>query len=230
MKVLIAADNHDVEKNVSSCLRLRWPQTDILRSNNRADCIQILQQESPELVILDMSLPNIDCTELLDEIRSLSDVPLITLTAKEGEMERITVLERGANDYVTKPFSAVEFIARTAAVMRRSRGDGPKRDNSTLEYGKLKVNLATREVFLCGARLRLTPIEYNLLANLVRNEGRVLSHATLMQSVWGTEYVDDRSFVKKYIYRLRSKLGDDAHDPKMLLNERGIGYKFIGVS
>ena len=230
MKVLIIADNREVVNNVSSCLQLRWPQTDVIRSNNRAHCIQLLQQEPPELVILDMSIPGIDGIELLDEIRLFSNVPLITLTQKESEMEKITVLEKGADDYVTKPFSAVEFIARAVAVIRRSRGNGSKQDNSVLDYGKLTINLATREVFLSRNRVKLTPIEYSLLATLARNEDKVLSHATLMQSVWGKEYIDDRSFVKKYIYRLRSKLNDDAHNPKMLINQRGIGYKFTKTS
>jgi two-component system KDP operon response regulator KdpE len=133
----------------------------------------------------------------------------------------------GADDYVRKPVSAVELLARLQALLRRVYGAGFKQDQASVNMGTLKVDFSAREVQVSGERVRLTPIEYDLLVHLVRNEGKVLTHAALLEKVWGRDYVDEPDHIKKYIYRLRSKLNDNSHNPKMLLSERGIGYRFV---
>ncbi len=142
-------------------------------------------------------------------------------------MDRARGLEAGADEYVTKPFSPIELLARVRALLRRTQRIGFKREHLLSMGSELAINFSTHEVLVSGKRVKLTPIEYNLLAELVRNEGRVLTHHALLEKVWGSEYTNDPNFVKKYIYRLRSKLEPNASDPQLLLNERGIGYRFI---
>jgi DNA-binding response OmpR family regulator len=135
-------------------------------------------------------------------------------------------LEAGADDYVTKPLSPIEFLARAKALLRRVQGNGFRRDPVLSLGNQLMINFNTREVFASGKRVKLTPIEYRLMAELVRNEGKVLSHHTLLEKAWGSEYTDAPSYLKKYVYRLRQKLEPDAQQPQMILTERGIGYRF----
>jgi len=189
--------------------------------------IELVETEAPDLVFIDSSLPNVDITALVREIREFSDVQLIILCDTETDVDRANYLEVGADEYVTKPFSPIELLARVKALLRRTQGIGFKPERSVSIGGELTINFATHEVFLSGKRVRLTPIEYHLLSELVRNEGRVITHSTLLEKVWGSEYDTDSSFVKKYVYRLRSKLEHDTSKPQMLLTERGIGYRFI---
>jgi two-component system KDP operon response regulator KdpE len=136
------------------------------------------------------------------------------------------VLEAGADDYIPKPFSPIELIARVTALFRRTHGFDFKCDHA-FSAGKLTINFSTREVSLSGRPVRLTPREYGLLSELAQNEGRVLHHSLLLEKVWGSEYIADYTFIKKYIYRLRCKLEPDPENPRMLLSERGIGYRFV---
>ncbi|GAG99343.1 unnamed protein product, partial [marine sediment metagenome] len=175
----------------------------------------------------DSSLPDIDTLDLVSKIREFSDVPLIILYEAETDMDRAKGLEAGADEYIIKPFSPIELLARVRALLRRTQGLGFKPERLVSIGGELTINFTTREVILSGMRVKLTPVEYHLLSELVRNEGRVLTHRVLLEKVWGSEYTDDFSFVKKYIYRLRSKLEPDASKPQMLLTERGVGYKFV---
>jgi len=187
----------------------------------------MIETESPDLVMLDSSLPNIDTLDLISEIREFSDVPLIVLSEVETGMERARELEAGADEYVNKPFSPIELLAKVRALLRRIQGLGFKPEHSVSIGEELTINFGTREIFLSDKRVKLTPIEYHLLSELVRNNGKVLTHRTLLERVWGSEYSNEHSFVKKYIYRLRSKLEPDASKPQMLLTERGIGYRFV---
>lgn len=227
MKVLVIESSQEQTKNISFSLQLRWPQCTVFSAIEGPKGIELIETESPDLVILDVSVSGIDGLGLISKIRSFCDVPVIMLTNSNDDMVKVSGLEMGADEYVTKPFNPIELLAKVVALLRRVRGVGFKPDQEPLSFGSLTLNFSTREVFVCGERVKLTPIEYKLLTQLVRNEGKVLTHSALLEKVWGRDYVDDSSFVKKYVYRLRSKLHDDASNPKILINERGVGYRFV---
>ena len=227
MKVLVIEDNHQVVRDISFYLQVRYPEVIIVSVAEGPKGIELIETESPDLVIVDDSLPHIDTLELISAIREFSDLPLIVLSEEQTDLERAKALETGADEYIMKPFSPIEFLAKVKALLRRVQGVSFKPERIMQISSELTVNFSTREVFLSGKQLSLTPIECTLLSELVRNEGRVLTHRTLLEKVWGSEYADESSFVKKYIYRLRSKLERDAGKPQMLLTERGIGYRLI---
>jgi two-component system KDP operon response regulator KdpE len=154
----------------------------------------------------DSSLSDMDVLEFVGKIREISDIPLIILSESETDLDRARGLEAGADEYVTKPFSPIELLARVRALLRRTQGLNFKPERVVSLGGEITIDLTTREVFLSGRRVKLTPIEYHLLLELIRNDGRVLTHNRLLQKVWGSKYTSDYSFIKKYIYRLRSSL------------------------
>jgi len=228
VKVLVIEDNQQVVRDISFCLQVRYPEVIVVSVVDGSKGIEMVETESPDLVMVDSSLPSMNTLDLVNEIREFSDVPLIILCDVETDMDRARDLEAGADDCVAKPFSPIELLARVRALLRRTQGVGFSPERSISIGGELTINFATHEVFLSGERVQLTPIEFHLLSELVRNNGRVLTHSLLLEKVWGSEYANDYSFVKKYIYRLRSKLEYDSSKPQMLLTERGIGYKFNG--
>ena len=226
MKVLVVEDDRKVIGDISLCLKVRYSEVTIVSAAEGLKGIEMVETESPDLVMVDSSLPDIDALDLIERIREFSDVPLIMLCEVDTDMDRAKGLEAGADEYIIKPFGPIELLAHIRALLRRTQGLGFK-PGRLVSIGELTINFATHEAFLSGRRVKLTPVEYNLLSELVRNEGRVLTHRVLMEKVWGSEYADECSFIKKYIYRLRSKLESDASKPQMILTERGIGYRFI---
>jgi two-component system KDP operon response regulator KdpE len=226
MKVLVIG-GRDVVRNISFILQLRWPDAAIVSAAEGAKGMELVETEAPDLVMVDFPLPDMNGVDLAGKIRGFSDVPLIVLMGEATEMERARVLEEGADDYITRPFSPVDLLAKIRALLRRAHAVGFQRNHMPLVSGELMISSSTHDVFLSGEPVQLTPHEYELLLQLVRNEGRVLTHRALLEKVWGPEYVTDFGFLKKYIYRLRQKLHDDARKPKMILTERGVGYKFV---
>ncbi len=224
MKVLVLGGERVVNE-VSVYVHLRWPDAQISSSFEGTEWPQFVEEQSPDLLFIDMSLPRVQPVELLTTIRSFSDVPIILLSDKGNELDRARGLEAGADDCIVRPFEPIDFLARVRAVLRRAHGADFQGESRPFKYGELSINFATREVFLAGERAHLTPIEYRLLRLLVRNEGRVVPHETVLERVWGPRY-DDSAYIKKYIYRLRRKLGDDEGNPRILLSERGTGYRF----
>jgi len=228
LKVLIIEDNPQIVRDISFCLQVRYPEVAVVSVGEERKGLDMVETESPDLVMVDSSLPDVDILELVSQIREFSDVPLIILFEAATDMDRARGLEMGADEYINKPFSPIELLARVKALLRRTQGFGFKPERFISIGGELTINNDTHEVLLsAGKRVKLTPIEYHLLLELVRNNGRVLTHSNLVEKVWGSEDVCDQSYVKKYIYRLRSKLENDAGKPQMLLTERGIGYKFV---
>jgi len=227
VKVLVIENNRQVVRDISFCLQVRYPEVIVVSAAEGPKGLEMVETESPDLVMVASSLPDTDTLDLVSRIREFSDVPLIILSEAETDMDRARDLEAGADEYVTKPFSPIELLARVKALLRRTQGLGFKPERLVSIGSELTINFTTHEVFLSGNPVRLTPIEYHLLSELVRNGGRVLTHRVLLEKVWGSEYNNDCSFVKKYVYRLRSKLESDASKPQMLLTERGIGYRFI---
>ena len=227
MIVLLIVDKKQVVSDLSFCLRVRYPEAIIVSADKGSKGIEMIEAESPDLVMVDSSLPDIDTLDLVGKIREFSDVPVIILSEGETDMDRARGLEAGADEYVTKPLSPIELLARVRALLRRTQRIGFKRERLLSIGSELTINFSTHEVLVSGKRANLTPIEYNLLAELVRNEGRVLTHHALLEKVWGSEYAGDISFTKRYIYRLRKKLNNGSDNQRMIHTEHGVGYKFI---
>ena len=183
---------------------------------------------APSAILLDLRLPGMDGFETLRQIRMFSDVPVIMLTARDDVLDKVKGLELGADDYVTKPFDHLELLARVKALLRRLDMPQPTSRAPSFQSGDLSVDFAAREVRLRGEVVPLTATEYKLLYHLVRNAGHVLRHETLLAKVWGREYVDEIDYLRVYIRRLRRKLEDDPEQPRRILTERGLGYRFEG--
>jgi two-component system, OmpR family, response regulator VicR len=227
MKIVIIEDAADIVEVVSLCFELRWPGTDIFSAAEGKRGLELVEKENPDMVILDLGLPDIDGFEVLKDIRRFSSVPVIILTARTEEASIVRGLELGADDYITKPFSHIELLARVQSMLRRMQSIPKSGIGGYFSAGDLYMNFDEREVRLAGQPVQLTPTEYNLLYQLVCNEGRVLSHRYLLEKVWGAGSLDDDvSYIKVYIQRLRDKLKDSPQTATMIQNIRGVGYKF----
>jgi len=181
----------------------------------------------PDLILLDVMLPDIDGFEVLGMIREISTVPVIMLTAKGEEDDRVKGLELGADDYITKPFSPRELVSRVRAVLRRVEPASSESPDVIQVDTKLKLDFSKREIWLNGEIVKLRPTEYRLLYHLAKNAGWVLTYDQLLSRVWGYEYRDEPHYVRLYINYLRQKLEDDPSNPKYILTERGVGYRFV---
>jgi DNA-binding response OmpR family regulator len=184
-------------------------------------------RDTPDLILLDVMMPDIDGFEVLETIREVSTVPVIMLTARGEEDDRVRGLELGADDYITKPFSPRELVSRVKAVLRRTEGATGSMHGLIEVDDRLKIDFDRREIWLEGKLVKLRPTEYRLLYHLVQNAGWVVSHDQLLQKVWGYEYRDEPHYVRLYINYLRQKLEKDPSDPKYILTERGVGYRFV---
>jgi DNA-binding response OmpR family regulator len=184
-------------------------------------------RDTPDLILLDVMMPDIDGFEVLEMIRQVSSVPVIMLTAKGEEDDRVRGLELGADDYITKPFSPRELVSRVKAVLRRTEGATGSMHGLIEVDDRLRIDFDRREIWLEGKLVKLRPTEYRLLYHLVQNAGWVVSHDQLLQKVWGYEYRDEPHYVRLYINYLRQKLEKDPSDPKYILTERGVGYRFV---
>ncbi|HET7055655.1 MAG TPA: response regulator transcription factor [Thermomicrobiales bacterium] len=227
MKILLVDDATEVVEAVRLGMMLQWREVEILDAGSGDAALDLVEREAPDLVLLDIGLPGMDGYEVLREIRAFSDVPVIMLTAQDTTMSKIKGLELGADDYITKPFDHLELLARIKAVLRRLDMSAPKIRAPSFQSGDLAMDFSAQEVHLNGVRLELTPTEYKLLYHLVRNAGQTLTHGTLLARVWGREYVNEVDYVRVYIRRLRSKLGDDPERPRYIQTERGLGYRFL---
>jgi DNA-binding response OmpR family regulator len=184
-------------------------------------------RDTPDLILLDVMMPDIDGFEVLETVRQVSNVPVIMLTAKGEEDDRVRGLELGADDYVTKPFSPRELVSRVKAVLRRTEGATGSMHGLIEVDERLRIDFDRREIWLEGKLVKLRPTEYRLLYHLVQNAGWVVSHDQLLQKVWGYEYRDEPHYVRLYINYLRQKLEKDPSDPRYILTERGVGYRFV---
>jgi DNA-binding response OmpR family regulator len=228
MKVLVIDDEPDVVEVVNLCFGLRWPDAEVDSAGDGEEGLKAVERNPPDLILLDIVLPSMDGFEVCQEVRRISDVPIVMVSARDSEVDKVRGLEMGADDYITKPFSHLELLARVRAVLRRYQNQLPA-VGEVFESGDLRIDYASRTVTVCGEHVRLTPTEYSLLFHLTRNVGRVLPHHTLLAKVWGREYTDEIDYLKVYIRRLRQKLEGDPDTVGRIISERGVGYKFIGA-
>ena len=189
------------------------------------DAIAEFNRSGADLILLDLMLPGLSGTEVCRTIRAKSDVPIIMLTAKDTEVDKVVGLELGADDYVTKPYSARELVARIRAVLRR-RTDGGSSNESMLEVGSVKIDVDRHMVYVNGVQTSLPLKEFDLLELLVRNAGRVLTRAQLIDRVWGSDYFGDTKTLDVHVKRLRAKIEADPAEPIFIQTVRGLGYKF----
>jgi two-component system KDP operon response regulator KdpE len=179
----------------------------------------------PDLVILDLGLPDGDGVDFIRELRAWSAIPVIVLSARSSENDKILALDAGADDYLIKPFGAGELMARVRAQARRNAAPGAQ--DSVIRFGRISVDLARRLVEREGEQLHLTPIEYRLLVYLASQAGRVITHRQLLKNVWGPGHVDDLHYVRVHMANLRKKVEDNPSMPKHIMTESGVGYRFV---
>ena len=223
-KLLIIDDDEQLVEAVE--LYLTKAGYEVSTASAGRDGLQTMYVDRPDLIVLDIMMPEMDGWEVCGRIRDVSNVPVIMLTARGQEVDRVKGLKIGADDYVIKPFSLKELEARIQAVLRRAAWPPPTKSPITYGDDYLTVNLAERRVVVQGEPLELTPTEYRLLAYLVQNAGLVLTNRQLLERVWGWEYVGDVDYVRVYIWRLRKKIERNPGAPKYIRTEHGVGYRF----
>jgi DNA-binding response OmpR family regulator len=198
----------------------------VIAAGNGLEALERLKEDLPDLVVLDVMMPEMDGFETLRRIREVSSVPVLMLTVRSEESDRIRGLEIGADDYLTKPFSPRELQSRIKALLRRAFMPAPARKTRIVVDSDLTIDFGTHEVWVRGEKVALRPTEYRLLYHLVNNAGRLMTHETLLAKVWGPEYRDESHYLRLYITYLRQKLERDPAHPKYILTERGMGYRF----
>jgi len=223
-KLLIIDDDTQLMEAVE--LYLTRAGYEVSTASDGRDGLQTMYLDRPDLIVLDIMMPEMDGWEVCGRVRDVSNVPIIMLTARGQEADRVKGLKIGADDYVIKPFSLKELEARIQAVLRRAAWPPPTESPVTYGDDYLTVNLAERRVVVQGEPLELTPTEYRLLAYLVQNAGLVLTYRQLLERVWGWEYVGDVDYVRVYIWRLRKKIERNSGEPKYIRTEHGVGYRF----
>jgi len=222
--ILVVDDEPRIIEAVGMNLELEGYQ--VSGASNGYEALQKLTEELPDLVILDVMMPEMDGFETLREIREVSTVPVIMLTVRGEEIDKVKGLDLGADDYVTKPFSPKELVSRVKAVLRRVEMPSPVPKTEIRVDDNLSIDFSRCKVIAKGKEVHLRPTEYRLLYHLVSNAGRVFTHETLLRKVWGYEYRDEDQYLWLYITYLRKKIEEDPKHPKYILGERGIGYRF----
>lgn len=223
-RILIVDDELSILKFLRSNLEDRGYTA--ISATNGEEALHIIERELPDLIILDVMMPKMDGFEVCRQLREWSQIPIIMLSARGDEKDKVKCLDLGADDYIVKPFGANELMARVSAVLRRTRTAGISTTKSSITSGDLVINFAKRQVTRAGTEVKLTPTEYSLLQELAMNSGKVLTHTHLLKRVWGSEYQDEREYLHVFVRRLRSKLESDPNHPRYILNVSGVGYQF----
>ena len=219
----------DDEKRMVGFIRLNLEHDgfEVIEAFNGAQAIERLRDSLPDLILLDIMMPDLDGFEVLRMVREASAVPVIMLTAKGEENDKVRGLELGADDYITKPFSPRELVSRVRAVLRRGTSLDDKESSRIEVDERLQLDFGRHEVWVDGELIKLRPTEYRLLYHLVKNAGWVLTHDQILTKVWGYEYRNEPHYVRLYINYLRKKIEVDPADPQYILTGRGVGYRFI---
>lgn len=224
-RILLAEDELALRDFISRNLRAR--SFEVLEAGNGLEAMALWQTEDPHLLILDIMMPRMDGLEVCRRVREHSAVPIIVLTALDAESDKVAALDLGADDYLTKPFGVEELLARVRAVLRRTQGEVLSLPEGIKQFGEIDFDLTGHVVRLRGEEVRLSPTEFAFLKQLVTNVNKVVPHRTLLQSIWGPEYSGEAEYLRVYINRLRHKLEADPANPRYLLTEPGVGYRFV---
>jgi two-component system KDP operon response regulator KdpE len=222
-QVLVVDDDPQMLRAVSNALRAR--AYSVLMATDGESALGVLSDQDVDLVLLDLGLPGLDGHGVIERLRSWSDTPVIVLSVRDAQDEKVAALDAGADDYVTKPFATKELLARMGAVLRRASTDDP--EPSTLRFDGLEIDRAKRLVRLRGEMVHLTPTEYRLLEAMASNPGKLMTHQLLLQKVWGPAYRSESNYLRLYVRQLRQKLADDPARPKWITTEPGLGYRWL---
>jgi two-component system KDP operon response regulator KdpE len=226
--ILVVDDQGHIRRMVRDYLEAQGFR--VVTADNGRQALYAARHEKPDLILLDIMMPEMDGFETLRKVRAVSAVPVIFLSVKGEETDRVAGLDLGADDYITKPFGPKELVSRIKAVLRRTEPEISPRQ-SEIEIDKdLKINFDERKVFVRGKEVKLRATEYRLLYQLVTNAGKLMTHDILLSRVWGPEYRDEDQYVRLYITYLRQKIEPDPKKPRYILSERGLGYRFVDFS
>ena len=226
--VLVVDDDPAISRLVSTNLKARG--YDVITAADGEEALDVIDQETVNLIILDIMMPKLDGIEVCRRVREWSRVPIIMLSARGDEKGKVDCLELGADDYLTKPFGVAELIARVKNALRHSSTDNASPAQTTFTSGNLEINFPARRVTLDGSEIKLTPTEFTLLQQMVINADKVLTHSMLLQKVWGEEYFSEKEYLRVFIGRLRRKIEDDPENPRHIVTVPGVGYHFSQVS
>jgi two-component system KDP operon response regulator KdpE len=221
--VLVVEDEPPMRKFIRASLGSHGYR--VIEAGQATEAIGLLTSHNPALVLLDLGLPDGDGIDLTRQIREWTRVPIIVLSARGREDDKVSALDAGADDYLTKPFGVNELLARMRVALRHAQPQGPSQVAEPLQFGELRIDLVRREVFLGAEELHLTPIEYKLLTLLAHNAGRVLTHRQILKEVWGPSYASHAHYVRVHMAELRKKVEQDPSRPKLLVTEPGVGYR-----
>ena len=221
--ILVVEDEQHIRRFVRTALESEAYQ--VTEAGTCAQGLQDIRTQRLDMLILDLGLPDGDGLQLIQTLRTWSKLPVLVLSARSADQDKIKALDAGADDYLSKPFSTGELLARVRALLRRSQFN-PETASPLIHFGDIEVDLSQRQVRRRGEAVRITPIEFHLLSLLLLNAGRVMTHRHLLREVWGSTYVESNHYLRVYVGHLRQKLEDDPSQPRHLLTETGIGYRF----
>jgi two-component system response regulator VicR len=220
MKVLIIEDDREIVDAISLAFQIRWPEAKVVSTRLGQKGAELVESEAPDIVILDLGLPDVSGFEVLRQVRLFSRVPIIILTVRSDEADVVKGLEWGADDYIVKPFRQLELLARVKALIRRQSPT----EEETLVYGPLRLDATAGQLFRNGKEIALTITESRLLAHLIKNAGHIVTHSSLAEAVWGNDYPGAADSLKVHIRRLREKVENDPSQPRLILTRTGVGY------
>ena len=224
-KILVIDDEPQILKFLR--ISLRSEGYEILQASNGADGLRLIALDDPDIVVLDLGLPDRDGQSVLKELRSWSQVPVLVLSVRSSEKEKVEALDNGANDYVTKPFGIKEFMARIRVLLRTADGNPASADSACFQSGALKIDFSRRLVTLDGEEIQLSRKEYALLTMLAQNADHVVTQQHLLTDIWGPAHRHDTHYLRIFVGRIRQKLGDDPAAPTFIRTEQGVGYRLV---
>ena len=224
MKTAIIEDEKSIINAIKVAFEFRWPEVKTVSAMKGREGVELVRQEHPDIVILDINLPDISGFEVLKKIRRFSSVPVIILTVRPDDVDILTGLEAGADDYIIKPFNYLTLLARVKAILRRTENISLKNSQDTTISPRLTMNFINQRVTLDNQPVKLTPVEYQLLVLLVKNKDKVVPYRQIAEEIWKANYEEETRNIRIYVRRLRKKLLDDP--PKLILNQHGSGYLF----